>query len=90
MPFLPPCALAAPRLLLDGPAVLGRAAMDEIDDHHGNRSLCEGLVAAMRAQSITGLPTEALIACSPPPSTARRWPSKRALRPRTTAPFSWR
>ena len=37
-------------LLLDGPAVLGRAAMDAIDNRHGNRSLREGLVAAMRAQ----------------------------------------
>ena len=35
-------------LLLDGPAVLGRAVMDEIDARHGNRTLREGLVAAMR------------------------------------------
>ena len=49
-------------LLLDGPAVLGRAAMDEIDSRHGNRSLREGLVAAMRAQSMTRLPVDALTA----------------------------
>ncbi|MEI9400902.1 helix-turn-helix domain-containing protein [Mesorhizobium argentiipisi] len=47
-------------LLLDGPAVLGRAAMDEIDNRHGNRSLREGLIAAMRAQPMTRLPAEAL------------------------------
>jgi AcrR family transcriptional regulator len=49
-------------LLLDGPAVLGRAAMDEIDNRHGNRSLREGLVAAMRSQAMTRLPVEALTA----------------------------
>jgi AcrR family transcriptional regulator len=49
-------------LLLDGPAVLGRAAMDAIDNRHGNRSLREGLVAAMRAQAMTRLPVEALTA----------------------------
>ncbi|MDX8456527.1 helix-turn-helix domain-containing protein [Mesorhizobium sp. VK9D] len=49
-------------LLLDGPAVLGRATMDEIDNRHGNRSLREGLVAAMRAQSMTRLPVDALTA----------------------------
>ncbi|MET3592387.1 MULTISPECIES: TetR/AcrR family transcriptional regulator [Mesorhizobium] len=49
-------------LLLDGPAVLGRAAMDEIDSRHGNRSLREGLVAAMRARSIVKLPVDALTA----------------------------
>lgn len=49
-------------LLLDGPAVLGRAAMDAIDNRHGNRSLREGLVAAMRAQTMTKLPVEALTA----------------------------
>ncbi|TIX68357.1 MAG: TetR/AcrR family transcriptional regulator, partial [Mesorhizobium sp.] len=47
---------------LDGPAVLGRAAMDDIDNRHGNRSLREGLVAAMRAQTMTRLPVEALTA----------------------------
>lgn len=49
-------------LLLDGPGVLGRAAMDEIDNRHGNRSLGEGLVAAMRSQSMTRLPVDALTA----------------------------
>ena len=49
-------------LLLDGPAVLGRAAMDGIDNRHGNRSLREGLVAAMRAQAMTKLPADALTA----------------------------
>lgn len=49
-------------LLLDGPAVLGRAEMDAIDNRHGNRSLREGLVAAMRKQSMKRLPPEALTA----------------------------
>ncbi len=49
-------------LLLDGPAVLGRAAMDAIDNRHGNRSLREGLVAAMHARSMKKLPAEALTA----------------------------
>lgn len=49
-------------LLLDGPAVLGRAGMDEIDNRHGNRSLREGLVAAMRDQAVTRLPVDALTA----------------------------
>jgi AcrR family transcriptional regulator len=49
-------------LLLDGPAVLGRTAMDEIDNRHGNRSLREGLVAAMRVRAMTRLPAEALTA----------------------------
>jgi hypothetical protein len=49
-------------LLLDGPAVLGRAAMEAIDNRHGNRSLREGLVAAMRGQTMTRLPAEALTA----------------------------
>ena len=49
-------------LLLDGPGVLGRAAMDAIDNRHGNRSLREGLVAAMRAQTMTRLPADALTA----------------------------
>jgi len=53
-------AMAAPGrtrlLLLDGPAVLGRSAMDEIDARHGNRTLREGLAAAMRAGAIRRLP----------------------------------
>ncbi|TIV45645.1 MAG: TetR/AcrR family transcriptional regulator, partial [Mesorhizobium sp.] len=32
------------------------------DNRHGNRSLREGLVAAMRAQALTRLPAEALTA----------------------------
>lgn len=47
-------------LLLDGPAVLGRAAMDEIDNRHGNRTLREGLAAAMRAGMIRRLPLDPL------------------------------
>ena len=40
----------------DGPAVRGRGAMDEIDARHGNRTLREGLAAAMRAGAIRKLP----------------------------------
>lgn len=47
-------------LLLDGPAVLGRAGMDEIDSRHGNRTLREGLVAAMRSGTMRKLPADAL------------------------------
>jgi AcrR family transcriptional regulator len=47
-------------LLLDGPAVLGRAVMDEIDGRHGNRTLREGLIAAMRSGTMKTLPTDAL------------------------------
>ncbi|MCT7374910.1 TetR/AcrR family transcriptional regulator [Chelativorans salis] len=47
-------------LLLDGPAVLGRAAMDEIDGRHGNRTLREGLAAAMRTGAIRRLPLDPL------------------------------
>lgn len=49
-------------LLIDGPAVLGRAAMDEVDARHGNRTLREGLAAAMRAGAIRRLPLDALAA----------------------------
>ena len=49
-------------LLLDGPAVLGRAVMDEIDSRHGNRTLREGLDAAMRAGALPRLPLETLTA----------------------------
>ena len=49
-------------LLLDGPAVLGRAGMDEIDNRHGNRTLREGLVATMRAGAMQKLPPGALTA----------------------------
>ncbi|WP_159592852.1 TetR/AcrR family transcriptional regulator [Chelativorans xinjiangense] len=59
-------AMAAPGrtrlLLLDGPAVLGRAAMDAIDGRHGNRTLREGLAAAMRAGAIRRLPLDPLTA----------------------------
>lgn len=57
-------AMAAPGrtrlLLLDGPAVLGRAAMDEIDMRHGLRTLKEGLEAAMDAGAIRRLPLDTL------------------------------
>lgn len=43
-------------LLLDGPAVLGRKAMDEIDARNSNRTLREGLAAAMRAGAVRRLP----------------------------------
>jgi AcrR family transcriptional regulator len=36
-------------LLLDGPAVLGRAGMDEIDGRHGTRSLRAGIAFAVSA-----------------------------------------
>lgn len=49
-------------LLLDGPAVLGQAAMDEIDEAHGNRTLREGLITAMQAGEIRSLPPAALTA----------------------------
>lgn len=49
-------------LLLDGPAVLGRAAMDGIDARHGARTLKVGLAAAMRAGAIATLPLDALTA----------------------------
>jgi AcrR family transcriptional regulator len=47
-------------LLLDGPAVLGRAVMDEIDGRHGSRTLREGLAAAMHSGTMKTLPPEAL------------------------------
>lgn len=47
-------------LLLDGPAVLGRAEMDDIDGRHGNRTLREGLAATMRAGDLPKLPLDAL------------------------------
>lgn len=45
-------------LLLDGPAVLGRAALDEIDSRHGNRTLREVLVAMMDAGTMRRVPLE--------------------------------
>lgn len=47
-------------LLIDGPAALGRAAMDEVHNRHGSRSLREGLAAAMEARAIRTLPLDAL------------------------------
>ena len=49
-------------LLLDGPAVLGRAAMDEIDARHANSTLKIGLEAAMQAGDLPALPLDALSA----------------------------
>ena len=49
-------------LLLDGPAVLGRLEMDAIDARHGNRTLREGLEAAMDSGEMRRLPVEALTA----------------------------
>lgn len=49
-------------LLLDGPAVLGRREMDEIDRAHAGRTLCEGLQAAMEAGAIRKLPVDPLAA----------------------------
>lgn len=43
-------------LLVDAPAVLGRAAVDEIDSRHGLRTLLEGVTAAMEAKAIRDLP----------------------------------
>ncbi len=47
-------------LLLDGPAVLGRAVLDEIDDRHGNRTLREALLAMMEAGTMKTLPVGVL------------------------------
>lgn len=47
-------------LLLDGPAVLGRAVLDEIDDRHGNRTLREALLAMMEAGTMKALPVGVL------------------------------
>lgn len=49
-------------LLLDGPAVLGRETMDEIDVRHAGRTLREGLAIAMREGAIRRLPLGALCA----------------------------
>jgi AcrR family transcriptional regulator len=45
-------------LLIDAPAVLGRAELDAIDAEHGGRTLVEGLEAAMEAGAIRRLPVE--------------------------------
>jgi AcrR family transcriptional regulator len=47
-------------LLIDAPAVLGRAAIDTIDARHGVRTLREGLQAAIAADAIKQLPIEAM------------------------------
>jgi AcrR family transcriptional regulator len=47
-------------LLLDGPAVLGRAGMDAIDARHARRTLRQGLEAAIAAGAIEPLPLDAL------------------------------
>lgn len=49
-------------LLLDGPAVLGHAAMGEIEARHGGRTLREGLAAAIAAGALRALPVDALAA----------------------------
>lgn len=59
-------AMAAPGrtrlLLLDGPAILGREAMDRIDSRHGARSLREGVAVAMRSGAMQKLPLDAMAA----------------------------
>jgi len=47
-------------LLIDGPAVLGRVAMDAVHSRHGSRTLREGLSAAIAAGAIADLPVDAL------------------------------
>ncbi|MCZ8310349.1 MAG: helix-turn-helix domain containing protein [Magnetospirillum sp.] len=47
-------------LLVEGPAVLGRPAMRRIEAQHGDRSLKNGLAAAMAAGALPPLPIEAL------------------------------
>lgn len=46
-------------LLIDAPAVLGRAEIDAIDARHGVRTLREGLQAAIEAGAIKPVPVEA-------------------------------
>ena len=45
-------------LLVDAPAVLGRAVIDEIDARHGARTLRDGLRAAMQAGRLRRLPLD--------------------------------
>jgi len=47
-------------LLIDAPAVLGRAELDDIDARHGARTLRHGLRSAMTAGAIRRLPIQAL------------------------------
>jgi AcrR family transcriptional regulator len=49
-------------LLLDGPAVLGRAEMDAIDARHGTRTLRAGIAFAMRDGAMQRLPLNAVTA----------------------------
>jgi AcrR family transcriptional regulator len=49
-------------LLLDGPAVLSRAVMDDIDGKHSARTLREGLAIAMSEKGMKKLPLDALTA----------------------------
>lgn len=50
-------------LLLDGPAVLGRVAMDAVDDRHAAQSLREGIEAAIEDGAIAAsLPLDAITA----------------------------
>ena len=49
-------------LLLDGPAVLGRAVMDGIDGKHSARTLKEGLSMAMKEGKMRKVPLDALTA----------------------------
>ncbi|MGE0281226.1 MAG: TetR/AcrR family transcriptional regulator [Rhizobiaceae bacterium] len=50
-------------LLLDGPAVLGRAEMDAIDDRHSTRSLKAGITFAVREGAMPkSLPIDAITA----------------------------
>lgn len=44
-------------LIVDAPAVLGRATVDEIDGRHGLRTLVEGVDAAIDAGAIKELPS---------------------------------
>lgn len=47
-------------LLLDGPAVLGRAEMDDIDARHSARTLRAGIAIAMREGEMKKLPLDAI------------------------------
>lgn len=49
-------------LLLDGPAVFGRAEMDAIDAKHAARTLRSGLEAAMKEGAIQKLPLDPIVA----------------------------
>lgn len=49
-------------LLLEGPAILGRAEMDRIDGANGARTLREGLTQAMASGALQRLPPDALTA----------------------------